>query len=171
MSTDKIEGKVLVARPSEKPATPGQVEVLKNNSLNEQGPEHGVEKSLNSINKGQEKKHLETVSKNETSSGSAGTNLSQAYYQARVKAIDDILSAGLHDIYLQMDPVKQKEFKQAGEETVLKIAGLLDKTKIKIDKVIDLIRRWLKIIPGINKFFLEQEAKIKADRIIKLKNN
>jgi len=29
---------------------------------------------------------------------------------------------------------------------------------------------WLKILPGVNKFFLEQEAKIKTDKILALKN-
>jgi len=28
---------------------------------------------------------------------------------------------------------------------------------------------WLKLIPGVNKFFLEQEAKIKTDEVLKLK--
>jgi hypothetical protein len=46
----------------------------------------------------------------------------------------------------------------------------LGQTKIKVNKIIDLIRRWLKLIPGINKFFLEQEVKIKADKIIRLKD-
>jgi hypothetical protein len=58
----------------------------------------------------------------------------------------------------------------AGEETVEKINSLLDKTKIKIGKIINLIKKWLKIIPGINQFFLEQEAKIKTDKIINLKD-
>jgi len=40
--------------------------------------------------------------------------------------------------------------------------------KIKARKVLHLIRDWLKIIPGINKYFLEQEAKIKTDKIIEL---
>jgi hypothetical protein len=29
--------------------------------------------------------------------------------------------------------------------------------------------QWLKLLPGVNRFFLEQEAKIKTDRIIHLK--
>jgi hypothetical protein len=31
-----------------------------------------------------------------------------------------------------------------------------------------LIREWLLIIPGVNKYFLEQEAKIKTDKIQQL---
>ncbi|HZJ41757.1 MAG TPA: hypothetical protein VFD51_01950 [Patescibacteria group bacterium] len=58
----------------------------------------------------------------------------------------------------------------AGEDTTAKINLLLNKTKIKVDKIISLIKKWLKIIPGINHFFLEQEAKIKADKIINIKD-
>ena len=35
-------------------------------------------------------------------------------------------------------------------------------------KILKLIRSWLKLIPGVNKFFLEQEAKIKTDKIVDL---
>lgn len=90
--------------------------------------------------------------------------------QARARAIDSILSDGLHEVFLQMDPAKQKEFKRVGEETTAKINILLDKAKVKVDKIIDLIRRWLRLIPRVNHFFLEQEVKIKADKIIKLKD-
>ena len=46
----------------------------------------------------------------------------------------------------------------------------MQQTKIQVKKIFILIISWLKIIPGVNKFFLEQEAKIKADRILDLKN-
>ena len=36
---------------------------------------------------------------------------------------------------------------------------------IQMKKILKLIREWLLIIPGVNKFFLEQEAKIKAEKI------
>lgn len=88
----------------------------------------------------------------------------------RAKAIDNILAEGLHEVFLQMDGRRQQEFKRVGEETALKINILLDKAKIKVDKIIDLIRRWLKLIPRVNQFFLEQEAKIKADKIVRLKD-
>jgi len=94
----------------------------------------------------------------------------QNFQQKRAQEIDNILAEGLHEVFLKMDPKKQKEFKQQGEETVIKINKLLDKTKIKVSAIIELIKKWLKIIPGVNKFFLEQEAKIKADRIMKIKN-
>lgn len=87
----------------------------------------------------------------------------------RAQEIDQILALGLNNIFLSLSPQKQEEFKKKGEETVFKINNLLDKAKVNIEKIVKLIRNWLKIIPGVNKFFLEQEAKIKADNIIKLK--
>lgn len=91
--------------------------------------------------------------------------------EKRQKGIEKILEADLGDRYLNMPPEKQREFRNAGEKTAKEINSLLDKAKIKIGKIISLIKKWLFIIPGVNKFFLEQEAKIKADKIIKIKDN
>jgi hypothetical protein len=87
----------------------------------------------------------------------------------RSKEIDGILANGLSDVFLSLSPEKQDEFKKKGEETTVKINNLLDKTKVNLGKIVILIKKWLSIIPGVNRLFLEQEAKIKADRIIKLK--
>jgi len=92
------------------------------------------------------------------------------WQKRRADAIDSILSEGLNDIFLKMDAGQQKAFQQKGEETVSKINELLNHTKVKITKIIKLIRDWLKMIPGINKFFLEQEIKIKTDKIMKIKD-
>ena len=83
--------------------------------------------------------------------------------------IEEILSEGLDDIFLGLPPKKQEEFKIEGEKAVIKINILLTKAKVSIEKIIDVIKKWLSTIPKVNRFFLEQEAKIKADRIIKLK--
>lgn len=87
----------------------------------------------------------------------------------RQKQIDKILAEGLNDVFLTMKPEEQEKFKKEGEKTVKKINELLAHAKVKLNKIINLIRRWLKLIPKVNKHFLEQEAKIKADRIMKLK--
>ena len=87
--------------------------------------------------------------------------------QARRKRVEKILEEGLEDVYLNMPPDRQKEFKALGEETVEKISQTLESGKVKAKKIVELIKNWLKIIPGVNKFFLEQEAKIKTDRILK----
>lgn len=88
----------------------------------------------------------------------------------RQKQIETILSSGLEDIYSSLTPARQKIFKQVGEETAAKINKLLAKAKVNLGAIIKLIRKWLKLIPGVNKYFLEQEAKIRADEIIKIKN-
>lgn len=103
----------------------------------------------------------------------SATNLkvsNQDWRLKRAAEIDEILAAGLNDIFLKMSAKEQANFKKTGEETVTKINILLSETKIKVNKIIDLIKKWLKLIPGVNKFFLEQEAKIKADKIINIKN-
>ena len=88
----------------------------------------------------------------------------------RKKRIESIFASGLKDIYLSLTPERQKKFKRVGEETAVKINRILNKTRVNIGAIIKLIRKWLKLIPGVNKYFLEQEAKIRADEIIKLRN-
>lgn len=90
-------------------------------------------------------------------------------YEKRQKQIEDFLSQGLEDAYLAMPSEKRAEFRRVGEDTAAKINELLEKTKVNIGKIVLLIRRWLAMLPGVNKLFLEQEAKIRADEVIKLK--
>jgi len=90
--------------------------------------------------------------------------------EARKKEVEGILEEDLDEIYLKLNPNKQREFKEKGEETALKINQLLDRAKVKAKKIINLIKNWLSLIPGVNKFFLEQEVKIKADKILKIKD-
>ncbi len=85
------------------------------------------------------------------------------------KKIDDILEDGLVELYMQIPKEKQLEFKQKGEETAGKIFILLRETKVKVKKILDLIVNWLSIIPGVNKFFIKQEAKIKTGKLLELK--
>jgi hypothetical protein len=91
-------------------------------------------------------------------------------YEIRERQIENFLARDLEDIYLGLPLDKQAEFRKQGEETAQKINKLLEHTKINLGKIVNLIRKWLALIPGVNKFFLEQEAKIKADEIVKLRN-
>jgi len=83
--------------------------------------------------------------------------------------IESILEEDLSDTYYRLEPAVQQKFKPEGEKTAATIDELLGAAKVKTHKIFKLILNWLKIIPGVNKFFLRQEAKIKADKIIKLK--
>ena len=80
--------------------------------------------------------------------------------------IEDILEEDLKEMYVTLSPDKQAEFREKGEETRSRVRKLVQGAHINAKKIFQLIRAWLKIIPGVNRFFLEQEAKIKTDKIL-----
>ncbi len=84
--------------------------------------------------------------------------------------IERVLEADLSEMYFSLPEDKKAEFRAKGEETAREINVLVSSAKATLQKVVSLIRGWLLIIPGINKFFLEQEAKIKADEILRIAN-
>lgn len=84
--------------------------------------------------------------------------------------IEKIMEDGLNDSYQRLSPVAKQEFKLKGEQTAGQIRELLKSTHIKVKKILRLIFDWLRMLPGVNRFFLEQEAKIKTDKIIGLNN-
>jgi hypothetical protein len=88
----------------------------------------------------------------------------------RQKKVEKILEIDLAAIYNSLTPEKKVEFKVAGEKAAREIAGLLAEATVQVKKIIEIIINWLKVVPGINKFFVEQEAKIKADEIMKLRD-
>ncbi len=104
---------------------------------------------------------------------SDGSIVSQGIYnqrqEARKREIEKVLEKDLGDIYIGLTPEKRKQFRIVGEKTAAAINDLFNTGKLKLKKIIELIRKWLLIIPGVNRFFLEQEAKIKADEIMKIK--
>ena len=82
--------------------------------------------------------------------------------------IEHIMEADLGDAFNVLTPLQQQEFKLKGEQTASLIRELLQQTKIKVKKIFALLVAWLRFLPGIDRFFLEQEAKIKTDQIIAL---
>ncbi|MEK7580494.1 MAG: hypothetical protein AAB465_02710 [Patescibacteria group bacterium] len=85
-----------------------------------------------------------------------------------LKQIETILTEDMGELYSSLPEAVKSEFIRRGEETAGKIEKLISKTKIIADKIVSLIINWLKIIPGINRIFLEQESKIKTDKILGL---
>ena len=83
-----------------------------------------------------------------------------------LESIEHVLEEDMTDIYTEMDPAHQMEFKRRGEETATMIERLIVSAKITVQKVFHLIISWLRIIPHVNRYYLEQEAKIKADKIM-----
>jgi hypothetical protein len=90
-------------------------------------------------------------------------------FEQRGRQIESVMAKGLEEIYMSLPPEKKAEFKRVGEETAVKVNLLLEKTKVNIGKVVNLIKKWLSLLPGVNKMFLEQEAKIRSDEILKLR--
>lgn len=86
-------------------------------------------------------------------------------------AIEKIMEEDLQDAYKELTPIQKQEFKIKGEETANQVRFLLKQTHIKVKNIFKLIFEWLKMLPGINKFFLEQEAKIKTDKILAIKEH
>lgn len=84
------------------------------------------------------------------------------------KEIEDVLSEGLTEIYQTMTPQEQEKFRIKGEEAATEIEGMMSQFKATARKVAGIIRSWLSTIPRVNKYFLEQESKLKTDDIMKL---
>lgn len=87
----------------------------------------------------------------------------------RTLEIEGILSSGLDQAYLTMPVGQRQKFRQVGEETAQSIRQLLDSGKGSWQKIQKLIMRWLRLIPGVNRYFLEKEAKLKADRLMNIR--
>lgn len=88
--------------------------------------------------------------------------------QPLLKEVESILEEDLGEVYHKMSPAAQAAFRQSGEETASRIIVLLRTVRHHTTRVYRLIAHWLKQIPGVNRFFLVQEAKLKTDKIIEL---
>ncbi len=80
--------------------------------------------------------------------------------------VSSILEEGMKDYYAQLDPAAQVRFKEKGDEVAGQIAVMVRGFKVNVQKVLSLIRDWFLTIPSVNKFYIEQEAKIKTDGIL-----
>ena len=85
--------------------------------------------------------------------------------------VENLLADDLTDLFLSLPDEKKWAFKQKGEETASKIKNMIQGGKLRVKTVFDLIREWLKMVPGVSKYFLEQEAKIKADKVLQYAKN
>lgn len=84
-----------------------------------------------------------------------------------LKEIEDILAQDLGEMYAALPQEKKIAFKAKGEEIATTVQTMFETGKVRVKKIIDLIRSWLRMIPGVNRYFVEQESKIKADRLVK----
>ncbi|MBT6253928.1 hypothetical protein HOI83_01715 [Candidatus Uhrbacteria bacterium] len=84
--------------------------------------------------------------------------------------IEGVLSEDMGELYAALPPDVQPIFKAKGEEVAGKIMEMFAGAQVAAKKVLGLIREWLGIVPNMNKFYLEQESKIKTDQIMELAN-
>lgn len=84
------------------------------------------------------------------------------------KQIESILSDNLQKTYQSLPENLKGQFKEKGEETARQIEKIISQAKIAVHKIVELIKNWLSMIPKVNKFFLEQETKIKTGKILEL---
>jgi len=82
--------------------------------------------------------------------------------------VEKILEEGLGDYVETMPEEARARFLAKGKEVSGVLAQMVRTFNVELRKAIALIRDWLLTIPGINRYFLEQDAKIKTDRIIEL---
>lgn len=92
----------------------------------------------------------------------------QQYGDPAVQAVEAVLEDGLANAYAQLDEATQAVFKAEGERAASKIALLLQSTRVQVRKIVQIIVRWLRILPSVSSLFIEQEAKIKTDRLVNL---
>ncbi len=98
--------------------------------------------------------------------GEPGIDTTKSVLHQKIEAI---LEEDLEEVYFSMNERQQEIFKKKGEETTTKIIKLIKEEKSTFKKIFKLILSWLRFIPGVNKFFIEQESKIKTDRILSIK--
>lgn len=94
--------------------------------------------------------------------------VSQATVQTKDEVtleVEKVLEEGLGDFYASLPPNGKVIFRKKGEEASSEIAKMVNNLQLNFKRALQLIRDWLLTVPKVNKFFLEQEAKIKVDKI------
>lgn len=87
------------------------------------------------------------------------------------REIESVLEEDLDFLYTSLSPKQRQQFRIEGERTAAKIEIALRQAVVRLIEIIMLIRRWLKLLPGVDRFFIEQEAKIKAERVLLVKES
>ncbi len=85
-----------------------------------------------------------------------------------VADVERVLEDGMAETYAALPAAAKQKFRVSGEQAAGRIGQMLSRGSLKFKEVWKLIRDWLRVIPGVSRFFVEQEAKIKTDRIIRL---
>ena len=99
-----------------------------------------------------------------------GQTLTSPQVNSLQSQVENVLQEDLTDLYKELSVADRLAFKTKGEEVAGQVAQIVRAVKIRIQDIIILIKEWLKMLPGVKNYFIEQEAKIKAEKILKLKD-
>lgn len=83
--------------------------------------------------------------------------------------IENIMSEGrISELYVELTPDIQNEFKVEGEKTSREIENASLKGELTENILHDLMEKWLTIIPDINKYFIATEVLVRSKKIMEL---
>ncbi|MFH1046876.1 MAG: hypothetical protein V1738_01110 [Patescibacteria group bacterium] len=83
-------------------------------------------------------------------------------------AVERELEDGLWDEYRELPIDLRSRFKAEGERIAQVVRDGIATGRLTARRVVEMITDWLKMIPHVNKWFLRQEAKIKADALLRV---
>lgn len=86
-------------------------------------------------------------------------------YRVRVERV---LEQNLWELYLALPQASREAFKAKGEAAAAALRSAMESKSVRPAQVLAPVHRWLKTIPHVNPYFLEQEAKIKTDLVMAL---
>lgn len=148
----------VVVEQAQTPETPPVVEVVEKKEVVEESRSQEVEKTIEPESAQVFEKPLPPPP--------APIPIAKTVKDRLTQEIEEVLEEDLKELYLAMPKDKQAAFRAKGEETISLVSQLVRVAHVNVKKIFQLIRAWLKMIPGVNRYFLEQEAKIKTDKII-----
>lgn len=82
--------------------------------------------------------------------------------------VENKLSDGLWDAYKSMDPGLRARFKAEGERIAAVARDGIVSGRLATEKILDMIVKWLRMIPRVDRWFLVQDAKLKTDAIVRM---
>lgn len=113
------------------------------------------------------KEKLAEVESGSPNLAAGGASVAAPAKSINLLKIEQVMEDDLAEIFFNMDEAHRALFKAEGERAAREIDRIISAGKSVAVKILEVLKHWLRLIPGVNKFFIEQEAKIKTDKILK----
>lgn len=85
-----------------------------------------------------------------------------------LRSVEQALETGLGEMVDRLPDAAKERFTAKGKEIAMQLTKSIYAGVPQSRMVVDLVKAWLLTLPSVNKYFLEQEAKIRTDAIITL---